>query len=388
MSRRATPEGPSGIPITASDRDGDSLTFSILDGAHSDKFELVVVNNTTVRLRTAQAFDFETTSGPLFLQVAVHDGKGLDENNTVMTVISDDSIDATTTVTVTILDVEEDGVLTLSDDEPGVGETLTATLTDGDSINSNGNVTGATWQWARSENGRTGWVNISGATSPSYTTTLADADFFLRAMVEYTDTRGGGKSAEAITTERVFGENQRPTFPSTESGARTVEENTGAGESVGDAVAAEDPDDDGLTYSLSGTDAAAFSIVTTTGQLRTLGPLDFETKPSYSVTVEVHDGLDGLGQPSMSIDDMQDVTITIENVEEQGTVTLSSDTGTIRARVPVMATLADDDRPTSGTVMWQWARSPNGRTDWADIAGGDERHLRTDGRRRGQLHTR
>ena len=327
-----------GLPITASDRDPDSLTFSI-EGAHADKFELVVVNNTTVRLRTAQAFDFETTSGPLFLQVAVHDGKGLDESNNVITVISDDSIDARTTVTVTILDVEEDGVVTLDVDEPGVGTTLTATLTDGDSTNSNGNVTGATWQWARSGNGRTGWVNISGATSRNYTTTQADADFFLRARVEYTDTRPGGKSAEAITTERVFGENQRPTFPSTETGARTVEENTGA-----------------------------FSIVTTTGQLRTLEPLDFEDKPSYSVTVEVHDGLDGLGDPSTSIDDTQDVTITIENVEEQGTVTLSSDTGTIRARVPVMATLADDDRPTSGTVMWQWARSPNGRTDWVTIA--------------------
>ncbi len=323
----------------------------------------MVVNNTTVRLRTARAFDFETTSGPLFLQVAVHDGKGLDESNNVITVISDDSIDATTTVTVTILDVEEDGVLTLSDDEPGVGETLTTTLTDGD-----GGVSGESWQWARSENGRPVWTNISGATSPSYTTTLADADFFLRARVEYTDTRGGGKSAEAITTERVFGENQRPTFPSTETGARTVEENTRAGESVGAPVAAADPDDDGLVYSLSGTDAAAFSIVTTTGQLQTKEALDFEDKPSYSVTVEVHDGLDGLGQPSMSIDDMQDVTITIENVEEQGTVTLSSDTGTIRARVPVMATLQDDDIP-SGVVMWQWSRSPNGRTDWVNIAG-------------------
>ena len=62
-----------------------------------------------------------------------------------------------------------------------------------------------------------------------------------------------------------------------------MEENTRAGESVGDAVAAEDMDDDRLTYSLSGTDAAAFSIVTTTGQLRTKEPLDFETKPSYSV---------------------------------------------------------------------------------------------------------
>ena len=347
-----------GDPITATDRDNDSLTFSI-EGAQADKFELVVVNNTTVRLRTAQALDFETTSGPLFLQVAVHDGKGLDSNDMVIT---DDSIDATTTVTVTILDVEEDGVLTLSDDEPGVGETLTTTLSDGD-----GMIGGQMWQWARSENGRDGWTNIGGTTS-IYTTTLADADFFLRASVTYRDRRGGGKTAEAITTERVFGENQRPTFPSTETGARTVAENTLAGVSIGTPVVAEDPDeDDRLTYSLSGTDAAAFSIVTTTGQLRTLEPLDFETKPSYSVTVEVHDGLDARGQPSTSIDDMQAVTITIENVEEQGTVTLSSDTGTIQARVPVMATLADDDIPSS--VTWQWARSPDGSSDWVNIAG-------------------
>ena len=149
-----------GDPITATDRDNDSLTFSI-EGAQADKFELVVVNNTTVRLRTAQALDFETTSGPLFLQVAVHDGKGLDESNNVITVISDDSIDARTTVTVTILDVEEDGVLTLSDDEPGVGETLTTRLTDDD-----GMIGGQMWQWARSENGRDGWTNI-GARRPS-----------------------------------------------------------------------------------------------------------------------------------------------------------------------------------------------------------------------------
>ena len=355
-----------GIPITATDRDNDSLTFSIV-GAHADKFELVVVNNTTVRLRTILALDFETASGVYFVQVAVHDGKGLDETNMVITVITDDSIDATTTVTVTIVDIEEEGVVTLTDDEPGVGTMLRATLTDGDSINSNGNVTGAAWQWARSGNIRDGWTNISGATSRNYTTTQADADFFVRARVEYTDTRGGGKSAVGITTERVLGENRRPTFPSTESGARTVAENTRAGVSIGAPVAAEDQDNDRLTYALSGTDAAAFSIVTSTGQLRTLEPLDFEDKSSYRVTVEVHDGLDGLGQPSTSIDDTQAVTITIENVEEAGTVTLSSDTGTIQARVPVMATLADDDRPT-GTVTWQWARSPS-RSNWVNIAG-------------------
>ena len=86
-----------------------------------------------------------------------------------------------------------------------------------------------------------------------------------------------------------------------------MEENTRAGESVGDAVAAEDPDDDGLTYSLSGTDAAAFTIDENTGQMRTKEALDFETKPSYTFTIEVHDGLDALGNTSTIIDDTQDV---------------------------------------------------------------------------------
>ena len=335
----------------------DSLTFSI-EGAHSDKFELVVVNNTTVRLRTAQAFDFETTSGPLFLQVAVHDGKGLDTSNNV---ISDDSIDATTTVTVTILDVEEDGVLTLSDDEPGVGTELTTTLSDGD-----GMIGGQMWQWARSENGRDGWTNVGGTTS-IYTTTQADADFFLRASVTYRDRRGGGKTAVAITTERVFGENQRPTFPSTESGARTVEENTRSGVNVGDSRGRRGPgerqadvfaerhrrlrlhhrDDDGAVADVGA--PGLRDEVQLQGHRR--GARRAET---------------GSGDTSTTIDDTQAVTITIEDVEEPGTVTLTTDTQTIQARVPVTATLEDGDEPFD--IRWQWARSPNGRTGWANIA--------------------
>ena len=52
--------------------------------------------------------------------------------------------------------------------------------------------------------------------------------------------------------------------------------------------------------------------------------LDFETQPSYSFTLEVHDRLDGSGNPSTMVDDSQNVTITIENVEELGTVTLTT----------------------------------------------------------------
>ena len=242
-----------------------------------------------------------------------------------------------------------------------VGVALRASLTDGD-----GSVSVTSWQWARSENGRTGWTNISDAMSSSYTPEDDDGDFYLRALVSYTDRRPGSKSADAVTGSPVPSENRRPSFPSTETGQRTLPENTRSGVNVGAPVAADDPENDRLTYSLSGTDASAFTIVTSNGQIQTSEPLDFETQSTYRVTVEVHDGRDGSGNTSTTIDDNQAVTITIEDVEEPGTVTLTTDTQTIQARVPVTATLEDGDGPFD--IRWQWARSPNGRTGWANIA--------------------
>ena len=344
--------------ITATDRDGDNLTFGIQPGQDAALFE---INASTGQIRAVGAVDFETarTGGFLFFTVTLHDGKGVDVNDMV---INDDSIDATTVVSVQVIDLEEEGVVTLSDLEPEAGTQLTATLTDGD-----GGVTGESWQWWRSQDGRTGWSPISGATNNRYTPTVSDEDAYLRATVEYTDRRGGGKRAEAITNP-VPSENRRPLFPSTETGQRSVDENTRAGQNIGAPVAAEDPENDRLTYTLTGTDASSFTI-TSTGQIRLASgvTLDFETKSSYSVTVEVHDGKDGTGATSTTIDDTQNVTITVVNLEEPGTVTLTSETATIQARVPVTASLEDDDIPTN--VSWQWARSRSSTSGWANISG-------------------
>ncbi|MYH28389.1 MAG: cadherin repeat domain-containing protein, partial [Acidobacteria bacterium] len=349
-----------GERVTATDRDNDPLTFAIGAGGDGALFE---IDPSTGQLRTAQPLDFETTTGLLLVPVNVSDGR--DDQGTVETErVADDE----TTVSIRVLDVEEEGVVTLSAPEPGVGVTVRATLEDGD-----GSISGRSWRWARSRDGRTGWTFIpnttSSATSSSYTTVLADAGFFLRASVTYTDNRGGGKRAEGITALRVFGENQQPTFPASEDGARTVPENSPAGTNIGAPVAAEDPENDRLTYSLSGTDAASFSIVPGSGQLRVKEPLDFETRSSYEVTVDVHDGKDGLGNPSAAIDDSQDVTITVGNEDEPGSVTLTTLTASIQARVAVRAVLEDDDNPISGSVSWAWHRSPNGRTDWVELVG-------------------
>ena len=361
-------EGPAGVVgvLEATDRDGDRLTFAIVERGESDLFE---VNASTGQVRATQALDFETApnGGLLVLNVTLHDGKEVVNG----VVVADDKIDATTTASIVVTDVEEPGVVTLSAEEPEVGVELIATLTDGD-----GSIRDASWQWARSENPTSGFVNIfgatsSGATSSRYTPDDADGDFYLRASVTYADRRSAptstdDKSAEAVASP-VPSENRRPSFPDTETGQRTVPENTRANTNIGVPVAATDPERNRLTYSLAGTDFAAFTIVTSNGQLRTSEALDFETKRTYSVTVEVHDGRDGSDMPSTSVDDTQAVTITIENVEEPGTVTLSTDTGTIQARVEVTAELSDDDRPTG--VTWQWWRSPSGRTLWVEIQG-------------------
>ena len=351
-------EGPAGgavgAPTHATDRDNDTLTYGIQPGQNAALFE---IDPSTGQVRLAQALDFETTPGPLFFYLTLHDGRDADGNTETVP-----TIDTTRSATIAVMDVEEDGVVTLSAVEPETGTPLTTTFEDGD-----GGVTGEVWQWARSENGRTGWTNISGATFSSYTPTAADEDFFLRATVTYTDRRGAGKSAEAVTDDPVPSENRRPRFPSTETGERTVPENSRAGADIGAPAAADDPENDSLTYTLTGADAGAFTIVERTGQVRVKDDLDFETKSSYSLTVQVHDGLDGSGAMSTTIDDTQAVTITVENVEEPGTITLTTDTQSIQARVEVTAALEDDDIPSG--VTWQWSRSPNGRTDWVNIQG-------------------
>ena len=97
-----------------------------------------------------------------------------------------------------------------------------------------------------------------------------------------------------------------------------MDENTTAGQNLGDAVAAADPEGHTLTYKLAGPDAASFIINRATGQLRTRAPLDFETKRTYLVTVHVRDSKDQDDRVNAVTDDTINITITINNVEEPG----------------------------------------------------------------------
>ena len=100
--------------------------------------------------------------------------------------------------------------------------------------------------------------------------------------------------------------NNPPQFTEGSSTTRSIAENTASGTDIGDAVSATDADGHTLTYTLGGTDASSFSIVSTSGQLQTKAPLDFETKTDYTVTITVYDGNHG--------GDRITVTITVTDV--------------------------------------------------------------------------
>ena len=112
----------------------------------------------------------------------------------------------------------------------------------------------------------------------------------------------GAGSEEPPTTT-----NNAPVFTDGANITRTIAENTSAGVNISTAIAATDADNDVLTYTLGGTDVAAFAIDSATGQLKTNAALDYETKSSYSVVVTVSDG---------SLTDTINVTIDVTDLDE------------------------------------------------------------------------
>ena len=161
--------------------------------------------------------------------------------------------------------------------------------------------------------------------------------------------------------------NHAPEFDLGESATLAVDEEEPPDNQVGSAVTATDPEGDTLTYSLSGTHASSFDIDASNGQI-SVGSgttLDYESGlREYSVIVSVHDRLDTDGDQDTTNDDSIDVTINVNNVDETGTVSMS--TTWPRERTTLSASLTDPDRSVSDT-SWQWARSANGSTGWRDI---------------------
>ena len=191
------------------------------------------------------------------------------------------------------------GRVTLSSALPRVGEILRAGLHDSDGS------ADARWQWSRGVTPTGAFSAINGATESSYTPASSDVGMYLQVAVAYSDGHGPGKRAEAASSDpvRAVVVNRPPAFP-LPSVSFQLDHAAGPGIVVG-TVGATDPDGDGLTYSLSGPDAAFFVIDAGTGQIRTAAGVSFdaEVRSQYRVRVHVDDGQGGA--------DTADVVITV-----------------------------------------------------------------------------
>ena len=128
-----------------------------------------------------------------------------------------------------------------------------------------------------------------------------------------TDTKYSGISIAnvGVTVNDNDTANSAPVFADT-TADRSVAENTASGQNVGGTFTATDSDGDTITYTLEGTDAASFDIVTVSGaariQTKSGVTYNHEVKSTYNVVIKADD--------SNGATDTITVTITITDVNE------------------------------------------------------------------------
>ena len=158
-----------------------------------------------------------------------------------------------------------------------------------------GTGTDAAWrQWTHTGTKRSNKITTIGDPDGSNQVHLEPS---IRYEVQVRALNGEGDSTFADATNwsssgkgSTGASNRRPAFEDTEPVVMLeVEENTRSGQNIGSAIEATDPDSNRLTYTLEGPGKGSFTI-TSTGQVRTRSPLNYEERSRYSVTVKVNDG--------------------------------------------------------------------------------------------------
>ncbi len=282
-----------GTAVSATDADNDALTYT-LGGTDENAFS---INSTNGQLRTSAALDYENKNS-YSITVSVSDGNG-----------GTDSI----TVTINVTDVVE--ITVIEEDEPedsAQQETTTNTppvFTDGTSTTrsiaentGSGVDIGSAVSATDADSGDTLTYTLGGTDVNAFSINSTNGQLRTSAALDYenknsysvtvsvSDGNGGTDSITVTINVTDVNENRAPVFTEGTSTTRSVAENTGSGVNIGTTVSATDADNDTLTYTLGGTDAASFSIDRSSGQLQTKASLDYESKTSYTVTVTVSDG--------------------------------------------------------------------------------------------------
>ena len=330
-----------GNPVSATDSDGDRLTYS-LQGGDASAFT-IVSSSGQLRTRSGVTYDYETKNS-YSVTVRVQDGEGGSAN---------------ITVTITLTDENEppdrpDAPVVTASTLNSLSLRWTAPTNPGPAI-SDYDV-----QYREAGGSFTDWPHTGTGTTTTITSLTANTRYEIQVRAR--NAQGVSNWSPSATGTTIA--NQSPVFSEGTSTTRSIAENTGAGQNIGNPVSATDGDNDQITYSLQGRDASAFTIVSGSGQLSTQSgeTYDYETKNSYSVTVRAQDGKGGSATIA--------VTITLTDANEPPgrpaapTVTASSNTLSVRWIVP------ENTGPAINDYDVQYRATGGSFTDWSHIGPG------------------
>ena len=267
--------GDVGAVVTATDVDADTLTYS-LEGADAAKFG-IVSGSGQIQTKAGEKYDREAKA------------------SYSVTVKADDGNGGTDTVAVTI-SVNNAVEIPLAPGMPAVSATSGVTTSLDVSWSAPANtgrpaLSGYKLQYRQGSSGAwTAHAHSGTGTTATIASLTASTAYEVQVRAVNADGDGAWSASGSGTTGSPS--NNAPEFSGT-TAARSFTETVGdateaAARDVGAVVTATDADGDTLTYTLEGTDAAKFTVNSSSGQLRTRAGerYDREAKASYAVTGE------------------------------------------------------------------------------------------------------
>ena len=317
--------------LTTTDTDAaNTFTYTLVTGTGDTDNGSFNISGSS--LRATAAFNFETKSS-YSVRVRSTDQGGLYYEETFTITVTNVN-ETPTDITLSSSTIAENtganaivGALTTTD--PDTGNTFTYTIVTGagDTDNASFNISGSNLR-------ATGSLNFE--TKSSYSVRVRSTD-------------QGGLYYEEAFTILVTNVNETPTNITLSSSS--IAENTGANANVG-TLSTTDPDSGNtFTYTLvSGTgssDNASFNI--SGSNLRATNSFDYETKSSYSIRLRSTD------QGNLWFE--KQFTITVTNVKENATVTVSSSSPTVTGQAYTTSVIVS---PASG------AGTPSGSVTVSD----------------------
>jgi len=340
-----------GAHASATDADGDTVTFSLVDAPTANGSALFSIDSVSgqISLTTAgaSAIDYDSGTHSYTLTVQASDGITGNEQTATVTVNLTNINDNAPVISTTTLSFPENtpageisGVLAVATDADG--DTLTYTLVSGP--------TGPNQLPIFTINSATGQLSLTaeGAAAIDFENPQANSGTI---TVKVSDGNVAHDHTADITVNVTNSNDIAPVFTSGAAGA--VDENAAVTTVIYTAATTDADNLAASTYSLSGTDAALLNIDVTTGAVTLKASANFEVKPTYSFNVIANDGANTT---------TQEVVVSVANINDAPTGTLTI-TGTVAEgqTLTVDNKLADEDG--LGTFSYQW------KAAGVDIAG-------------------